>query len=161
MTCFLNRVLFWAAALAGSFFAMVTFADPLSLIIVLNGAFVGSMVAITIAYYKLMWGALMGLGEYTRVRQMTIGFALAWAAIALSAINSVYLRSMGTEIPPTALTAGTRYLAIVAAILQVTAPDFGLGPFHGRDRRVLWTGAVLGVMAAGVTIYAQSASLQF
>jgi hypothetical protein len=40
-------------------------------------------------------------------------------------------------------------------MLQVTAPDFGLGLFHGRDRRVLWASVTIGLLVAIVTITLQ------
>ena len=45
--------------------------------------------------------------------------------------------------------------------MQITAPDFGLGLFHGRDRRVLWTAASLGLITALVTVYIQDQTLLF
>lgn len=157
----LNRVVTISFLLAVIYSGLVTLVPAATLIIVLNGVFVGCMVAITVAYHRLIWFALLGVGDYNRVRQMTLGFAIAWAAIGVGAINSIYLRSIGADIPATALTAATRYLAIIAAVLQVTAPDFGLGLFHGRDRRVLWSGALLGSVAAIFTIVLQDGSLLF
>jgi hypothetical protein len=59
------------------------------------------------------------------------------------------------------LTADVRYLCILAAILQITAPDFGLGLFHGRDRKTQWLGFVLGLTTAVGTIIFQDQTLLF
>lgn len=151
----LNRVLYGIVFCTSLFFALRIIFPPVELIIFLNGIFAGSIVAILVAYYKLIWYALLGIGEYNRVRQMTIGFVVCWCAICVGASNSIYLRSMGADIPMTDLTAAARYLSIIAAMLQVTAPDFGLGLFHGRDRRVLWASVTIGLLVAIVTITLQ------
>lgn len=156
-----NRVATGVLALAALYFGLVAYTDPERLIIILNGLFVGSMVAIAVAYHKLILGAALGLGEYTRVRQMTMGFAITWIAICLSATSSIYARSEGAPLTAPALTAAVRYLCIIAAVLQITAPDFGLGLFHGRDRKVLWTGFGLGIIAALAAIMFQDQTLLF
>ena len=115
----LNRVINAALILAAIFFGAQAFMDPASLIVTLNGVFVGAMVAVLVAYSRLIFYAALGIGDYNRVRQMTLGFALAWAAICVGVANSVYLRSIGADIPTTSLTAAARYLAIIAAVLQV------------------------------------------
>jgi hypothetical protein len=156
---FFNRVVFVAMALTGWFFAMRGWLGPDRTIVMLNGLFAGSMVAIVVAYHRLIWFAMLGRGEYDRVRQMTLGFAVCWAAVCVGVANSVMLRASGGYVPTSELTAVARYLAIIAAILQVTAPDFGLGLFHGRDRRVLWTGGTLGLISAALVIALQEGAL--
>lgn len=152
-----NRVAIGIFALGALFFGLVSYCDLETLIIVLNGVFVGSMVA----YHQLIIGAALGVGEYNRVRQMTIGFAIMWTVICLSAAGSIYARSKGAELTAPVLTGAIRYLAIVGAVLQITAPDFGLGLFHGRDRKTLWLGFLLGLITAIFTIYFQDHSLLF
>jgi hypothetical protein len=44
--------------------------------------------------------------------------------------------------------------------LQITAPN-GLGLFHGRDRKALWLGFVLGLITAVGTIIFQDQTLLF
>ncbi|MGO8269287.1 hypothetical protein ACC862_24300 [Rhizobium ruizarguesonis] len=157
----INRVITGALALSALFFGLVSAVDPVTLIVFLNSLFVGAMVAIIVAFHRLIIGAAFGFVEYDRVRQMTLGFAVVWAVVALSAANSIYLRSAGYDIPANAITAAGRYLAIVAAVLQVTAPDFGYGLFFGRDRRVLWAGFGLGSMAAVLAVWLQWNALSF
>ncbi|SDP92609.1 hypothetical protein SAMN05428967_4486 [Phyllobacterium sp. YR620] len=151
----LNRVMLGIVFCTLVFFVLRSVFPPVQFIIFLNGIFAGSIVAILVAYHKLIWYAVLGVGEYNRVRQMTIGFAICWVAICVGASNSIYLRSTGAEIPMTDLTAAARYLSIIAAMLQVTAPDFGLGLFHGRDRRVLWLGVSIGLTVATITMIVQ------
>lgn len=163
-----NRVIVSILA-AAALFALLLAATPLPrFIIVLNGIFAGAMAAVTVAYWRLMWNAVLGIRPYDRVRQMTLGFALGWAAYGLSVMVSVYLRSAGAEINTSVLTAASRYVAIIAAMLQVTAPDFGLGLFHGRDRKVLFTSIAVGLAVAVVimlvqtkTVLAEQSALSF
>lgn len=156
-----NRVAFGMFGLAALFFGLVGYADLEVLIIALNGIFAGCMVAIVVAYHRLIIGAALGIGEYNRVRQMTMGFAVAWSGICLSTASSIYARSEGAVLAAPTLTAAVRYLFILAAILQITAPDFGLGLFHGRDRKTLWLGFVLGLITAVGTVAFQNQTLLF
>lgn len=155
----LNRVIFGSLALGGLFVALRWLLGPADLIVLLNGLFAGSIMAIAFAYHRLIWFAMLGRGEYNRVRQMTLGFAAVWGAVCVGAANSIWLRASGAPIPTTELAAAARYLTIVAAVLQVTAPDFGLGLFHGRDRRVLWTSFGLGSTVAALVILFQEGVL--
>lgn len=157
----LNRVFIGGCALAAIFFGLLAYVPAVPLIVGLNGLFVGCMVAVMVAYHRLIIGAWLGIGEYNRVRQMTLGFAVLWIVVLLGAANSIYLRAKGVDIPTTPLTSATRYLAVIAAFLQVTAPDFGLGLFHGRDRRVLWTAGISGLVSAVATIFLQWQAFNF
>ena len=153
----LSRVLL-AAIIIVAVFAFLRFIfSPSDLIILLNGLFAGAIVAVCIAYSKLVWYAALGVGKYDRVRQMTLGFALCWAAISISAITSIWMRII--DLTPVAFTsvAFARYIAIIAAVMQVTAPDFGLGLFHGRDRKVLYSATVIGLIVAVAVMVLQGA----
>lgn len=74
-------------------------------------------------------------------------------------LSSIYARAEGALLTAPTLTAAVRYLFILAAILQITAPYFGLGLFHGSDRKTLWLGFVLGLIAAVSSIYFQDRTL--
>jgi hypothetical protein len=152
----INRVLI-TTALSAILFAGLAWAVPVSeLTILLNGIFAGTMAAITVAYWRLLWNAVLGIRPYDRVRQMTLGFALCWAAYILGVLISIYFRSAGIDVNSSLLTAASRYVAIIAAMLQVTAPDFGLGLFHGRDRKVLATGVTVGLIVAIIVVFGQN-----
>lgn len=154
-----NRVVPAALGLAALFFGLQSLMTPDQLMVLLNGVFVGSVVAIVVAFHRVIIGALTGKEPYDRALQMTLGLAALWISATLGVVNSIYLRSLGSEIPTTVFTALPRYLAIVAAVLQVTAPDFGLGIFYGRDRRALWLGAGLGAVFAVAVIWFQGGVL--
>lgn len=151
----INRVLVGSFLLVLVFFVVVATLPLDDVIIVLNGLFFGTAAAILVAYGRLLWNAILGIRPYDRVRQMTLGFFLCWVAYGLVVAASFYLRASGTDVNSTYLTAASRYAAVVAAVLQVTAPDFGLGIFHGRDRKVLYTSVAIGLAVAVASVYAQ------
>lgn len=152
----INRVILGAIIALAVFVALVHWVPLDTLIMFLNGAFFGTAAAILVAYGRLLWNAILGVRPYDRVRQMTLGFFLCWVAYGLGVAISFYYRSTGTDINSSMLTAASRYVAVIAAVLQVTAPDFGLGIFHGRDRRVLYTGLAAGLITAFVTVLFQT-----
>jgi hypothetical protein len=144
-----------AFACAGLYAILRGILSTEELIILLNGLFAGAITGVAVAYGPLIWYAVLGRQPYDRVWQMTLGFAILWLAVCVGVANSVFFRATGADIPYSELTPIARYLAIVAACVQVTAPDFGLGIFHGRDRKVLWTATALGLLVAVVVIAMQ------
>lgn len=138
-------------------FALLIFMFPADkLIITLNGVTAGCFVAIMNAYKELFWAALTNQGRpYDQIRQMTLSIILQWAIIFGSTWTSFYNRSMGFDIPANPVTVYIRILTVIAAVLQVTAPDFGLGIFYGRDRKVLWASISAGTIVAVAVMYIQ------
>lgn len=123
------------------------------LIIVLNGIYAGSMIAVIVTYVRLITDIINR--PYDRVKHMSLGLLLYWIAYALSTGNSIAARAMDADVTAYTLTATHRMIAIVGAVFQVTAPDFGLGMFHGKDRKTLIVSVVLGIIVAMVVIYMQ------
>lgn len=152
----LNRVIAGIVLLGLLFLLLVTVIPAPSLIIILNGIFFGALVSIGVVYYRLIWAALSGRHIYDRVRQMTLGFAVLWGAITLGIAQSIWFRAMGDDVLNTHIGALVRFLAIVAAILQVTAPDYGAGWFDGLERRVLWLSLGCGSLCAFAIILIQA-----
>lgn len=154
-----NRVLVGSAGFLLVLWAMLHAVSPERLLILMNGALAGCGAAIMVAYGPLLWNALWGVRPYDRVRQMTLGFFLCWASLGTSLIASIYVRAADLPVPTLTIVCVGRALAIIAAVLQVTAPDFGLGIFHGRDRKVLSAGIVIGVIVAVLAVYGQEATV--
>jgi hypothetical protein len=153
----------YVAALAAAtaiFVALVKFIPLDVLIMYLNGVFVGTMFSISIAYGGIFFDAFWNRkrnGDLLMpdVRQFTVWYLATWVAYGLTAGSSIYINA--SDYDPTTLTtvALSRYVAILAAIGQVTAPDYGRAMFYGRDRKVLWLGLVLGVLAAFFVVQLQ------
>lgn len=138
---------------AAFLFALLTFV-PLDLLITsLNGVFVGTMLAISVAYGGLFWDAFWNEKRFGKpldadVRQFAIAFLGGWFAYGLTVYGSVYVRA--SDLPAAALTTTVigRYVAIVAAVAQITAPNYGRGMWYGRDNKFLWPAMVIGLAAA-------------
>ena len=160
MNLALNKLIL-SAMPAIVFFLVINMFEAETLIYIMNSTFAGAMVAILVAYWRLVWNALAGIRPYDRVRQMTLGFVLCWVAYCISVFTSIYFRSADLSGAATTSiwTVMGRYIAIFAAVLQVTAPDFGLGIFHGRDRKTLWTGLTAGVVFGIAVYFMQSESV--
>ena len=152
----LNRFLWGIAGLTAVFFALRETVEPNLLMSILNGLFAGAVVTIVAAYYRLIWAAVRGDGEYDRVRQMTLGLFLLWAAMVLNVLVSIYARSTEFEVTTYTGAAASRYIAIIAAVMQVMSLDYGFALFHGRDKVLLWASLVLGAAVAVTTIVLQT-----
>lgn len=128
---------------------------PRHMLILMNGLFVGAMVGVAVTFGQLLWSAIMGHRPYDRVRQMTLGMATHWLATSLLIGSSIMLVATDAGQQTTFAGLAGRYLAVVAATLKVTAPDYGLGIFYGRDRKLLIAGLILGGLAAACVIVFQ------
>jgi len=141
--------------LTAGFFALRAALHPSLLMSILNGVFAGSVVTIIAAYYRLIVAAIRGDGPYGRVQQMTLGLFLLWVSIVVNVGVSIYARS--TEIYTATYTAAAaaRYIAIIAAVLQMRSLDYAYALFHGRDKAMIWTSLVLGAAVTVTTIVLQ------
>ncbi len=137
------------------FLALYAALPPRSMLILMNGLFVGAMVGVAVTFGQLLWSVLLGHRPYDRVRQMTLGMATHWIATSLLIGSSIVLVSADAGQQTAFAGLAGRYLAVVAATLKVTAPDYGLGIFYGRDRKLLIAGLILGGLAAACVIVFQ------
>lgn len=125
----------------------------------LNGLYVGSMTAIGVTYYKLLWDAWFNPDDFNRVRQMTLTIGGQWIVISLFILTSAYLNF--AELPTSFYisTLFARYLATVVAVFQVTAPDYGDGLFYGADRKFLGLGLIAGAITGVAVVLLQAPDL--
>lgn len=156
-TLLTNTFLHYALLAACVFFAAAALVPTNVLIIALNGIFIGTMFAISIAYGELMWDAIWGnKRKYDDVRQMVAAIFIGWAAYGISVASSVYLKAIDASGQALILTAAGRYLAVIAAVMQITAPNLGEPFFYGRDRKLLWAGVAVGLIVAVVLMLVQA-----
>jgi len=152
----LNRVLWAATGLLLVFVAMHTLVEPNMLMGVLNGLFAGMIVGIVAAYFRLIFEAIRRGGEYDRIRGYSLGVFLPWVALFILIGVSIYTRSTelytGSNYMAGALG---RYIAIIAAVMQVNALDFSYALMHGRDKMIVRASIVLGIVVALATIAVQ------
>lgn len=152
---FTNRVLLLVAILAAIYCIALWTLGVKNLIVVENSLFIGTSVTLAIAYWRLFWDAVVDPNPFNRARQMTWAFFIAYIALLCGASGSIQAMASGEPTTTTFTISVGRYLAIVAGIGQVTAPDFGHGIFYGLDRKVL-TGAILiGVVVSVILIWLQ------
>lgn len=155
---FTNRALLFIFGLVAVFVAALWGLGIERLIIVENSLFIGTSATLAIAYWRLFWDAVVDPNPYNRARQMTWAFFVAYTALLCGAAGSIQSLTVGEPTTTTVTIAVSRYLAIVAAIGQVTAPDFGRGVFYGLDRKVLAVAILFGVSVAMLLIYLQGTS---
>lgn len=146
-----NHRIQWAiAGLVAVFIALRAVIEPGLLMSILNGVFAGAVVTIVAAYYRLIVAALRIDGEHDRVGQMTLGLFLLWMSVVVGVVVSIYARSTEYYTATYTASAVSRYIAIIAAFMQMRSLDYGFALLHGRDKKMLWTSIVLGA-AVGVT----------
>jgi len=160
MTFFGNSFVAAIAVLAAIFAALVRFVPLDTLITLLNGAFVGTMIGVTIAYggmfYDAFWnrkrhGKLMA----TDVRLFAVFYLGAWFAYTLTVYGSVSVRSTDASFVSMYSTALGRYVAIICAIGGVVAPTWDETLFYGRDRKSVFAAVFVGLLAATVVVIIQ------
>lgn len=154
-----NIVMLIAATCVVGLSILLTIAPLDKAIIVLNSLFAGSIFGIVFAYWRLIFATILGAPPFDRARQYALSVFIMWIAICMFVATSIFSRSTGHDPTPYTLTAAGRYLLIVAAWLQVTAPDFGMGFFAGKDRKILWTAVAIATIVAITLIIAQDNSL--
>lgn len=154
-TAIANPVLRYVAGIAALFVLLVWTIDLNTLIVLENGVLTGCGVAVLVVYWQLVFDAIQGRRPYSDVRQMTLSIVLLWVCVGLSVSSSIQLRAMGAPTTPLVTVALMRYLAVVAAIMQVTVPAYGLGIFYGIERKALWLASAVGTVAASLAIMLQ------
>lgn len=139
----------WAiVGLIAGFFALRAALGPNLLMSILNGVFAGAVVTIVAAYYQLIVTAIRGDGEYDRVGQMTLGLFLLWLSIIVNVGVSIYARSTEYYTATYTGAAAARYIAIIAAVMQLRSLDYSFALFHGRDKTMIGASLILGAVVA-------------
>lgn len=150
------RKLLWFAALATAFLAALFVVVPTGVLTeVLNGVFLGLFGAVCVVFAPLFFRAVRAK-DFDRVSQLTIGIALSLNSLLISRGLSVAARSgmdvnMLRDSPFVALAA---YLAILGAVLHVTAPGMVERRFV-HHRRLLLAAFAVGAAIATATILLQ------
>lgn len=147
-----------ALALSGFYAILAATIDVSMLIQILNGVFVGVVVAVTPPYWQLIWEQVSIAKPYDREHQFTLGISLLWAGAIMNRLISIGARTIQGDvalISDTQFTAATIYVLIIAGLLQITAISQS-DPYTSRDRTFLIRSAVAGAIVAVVLILAQA-----
>ena len=135
---------------------------PLSAFIdVLNGIFVGVMVAVAIVYFPLFWASLR-TPRFDRTAQLSVGIGCVWLSLAIARVFSAWLfvnnETGGFLSNP--ISGYAIFLAIIGGALHITAPGYppeNSPPlpvrFAGNNRWLLLFSAIVGGAGAVLLRY--------
>jgi hypothetical protein len=127
-----------------------------TLVVILNGVFVGSIVAFLFVLRTLTWATFRGKIKYPDVSMFTLGLLLVLFGICSGVATSIYIKASDLAVPVFTLTALARYSVICGIMTMAYAPGAGGGFLEGSDRKVVLLSVASGIVAALVTIYVQS-----
>lgn len=149
---FSSRILGKAIIVLIGYFALSWLISPDIMIELLNGLFIGTLATVAIVFRKVLLEAIEGKSDYGRVEQFALGLGFQWLALTMGRINSIWLRSSTPEGIIDRISYHTTGLmiatAIVAGVMQITAPGWESGYLHGRDRRTLLVSSAVGLAIA-------------
>lgn len=153
-----NKAVAWTIALLFFYVLLLYNFNLNSLIVLLNGVLGGAMIAAAIAYRKLFIVSLFAKEPpFDRVSQFAIAVILLLASIGLFVAASTQIRITGGLLStPSSTSVAARYVATVAVVLLVAAPDFGFPVIYGRDRKALALVTSIGFICAVVLVWAQA-----
>jgi hypothetical protein len=149
-----SKAVGWFAGLSIAYF-LATLVVPLpKLINVLNGAFLGVGVLVTVIYAPLFWRSVRK-SELDRVALLAIGIGSLWAAYVGSRAVSAYYRNFGGDVSKAFNNPWVGYfilIALAAGVLHVIAPGYPAdgvkGKFGGRYRWYVIAALAVGIGAA-------------
>jgi ethanolamine transporter EutH len=127
-----------------------------SLIILLNGMFIGSLVSLLIVFRALTWSTFRGKIKYSDVSVFTLGLLITLVGIVLGVVASAYNQAADIGGSIFSLAAMGRYAVTAGFLTMAYSPDVGLGFFEGTDRKAIAVSIVCGIITASIIIYAQA-----
>lgn len=145
-----------AALLATALYVLALVALPTRVFVeVLNGLFLGMVVAVTVVFFPLFVRAI-SQRKFDRVAQLTIGIILTWLSLIISrSVNAMGKVLGNTEVLATSpMVTLAAYLAILGGVLHVTAPGMLDDRLRYNKSLLLFAGA-LGLTIALIMIYLQ------
>lgn len=156
-----SRLVMWALLYSAIFVTATTFIPRLALMTILNGIFLGIVVAVVIVYAPLVWFTFRR-GRVDRVSQLAIAIALIWASIAGQRLYWIvwHANGMPEGWRSNPYLSALAFISIIGGGLFVTAPGYppeGSGQhseFWGSNRNLLLTlGALGGTITFGISVY--------
>lgn len=144
-------------SLTALFVLLLIFVPTPTLITLLSGVAIGSLVGISVIFAPFLWEAFKPRGVYSGTQQMLLGIFLLWLVMIIRVLWNAFYRSMGSPeyLRDSFVLAISLYLLIISAFLQATAPDFGEKAFGTPDRRVIWIASGLGVLLGSAAMLFQ------
>lgn len=149
-------LILWAIGLSLAYFAVSLVVSPPYLINILNGIFIGIVIAVIIVYAPLVKESVIS-NKFDRTSQLSIGIGVLWLSIAMSRIWSAYYSYKGSSIQLLnhPIIGYITFLAIIGGILFVTAPGYYLDGekrpnFGGKNLKLVVSFAILGGILASI-----------
>lgn len=149
-----RKLIVFTAAAAVLFFVLDHFFPAAFLVQIFNGMFLGLVGAVAVVFFPLFWRAITRR-EFDRVSQLSIGIILTWVSLIISRSLNVIGQTQGdlNRLPPSAIALAA-YLAIIGAVLHITAPGMV------EQRWVYNKGILIAAVFAGLLIGATAILFQ-
>lgn len=154
---------------AAVYVGVAYFVRPARMIELLNGAYFGVLATVFVVWWRTGWEAIRGIGRYGRVQRFALSIALQWIAFSMLRGLSAVVRSADdlNWVRDSHAAAIPLFIAVIAGIMQVTAPGMGPDPeegkrtpsqlfVQGRDKPLLLLGLAVGLIVACVVIAFES-----
>lgn len=134
-----SRLILWAITFLFIFVLLDYLIPTLALLTILNGVFLGVVVAVTIVYSPLVWYTI-NKRSLDRVSQLSFGIGLLWMSIAAQKLWWSVFHYYGEPDAwrNSTVSAAISFLAIIGGCLFVTAP--GYPPETSLEAVELWGG---------------------
>ncbi len=155
------RLIMWALIHSFIFVALSSFVPRLALMTILNGVFLGIVVAVVIVYTPLVW-LTFRRGNVDRVSQLALGIALLWVSIAGQRLYWIvwHANGMPEAWRSNPYLSALAFISIIGGGLFVTAPGYPPETsideisFLGANRKMLVVmGALGGMIASGLSVW--------
>lgn len=156
-----SKPFLWAWPLLALFILLTTFVPRIALMTILNGIFLGVVVAVVIVYTPLVWVTIRKR-KFDRVAQLSLGIGLMWLSVAGNRLYWIVWHSYGMpdEWRSNPFLTACVFVSIIGGCLFVTAPGYppegSLEPveFWGHNRNLLlFFGVLGGLLTFGLSLY--------
>lgn len=163
MKIFKSTFLLWASFLSILFAVMSTFIPRIPLMSVLNGIFLGLIIAIIIVYSPLAWYAIKK-GKGDRVTQLSLGIGLTFFSLACQRIYWLVWNAYGMpdSWQSNPISLAFVFISIIGVALFVTAPGYPaddkeiidkIGVMGANRNMLILFGAAGGLTAFVLSVY--------
>lgn len=127
----------------------------------MNAFLFGNLISLAVLYGKYIWYVISSPSEWSPARSFALSTALLWIAMGVVVSGSIYRHSMpGYNINSTNfLDLFARYVAIIAATMQIFSPSQGLALFATTERKLLIWGSIAGLAVALAATVMQAQNL--
>lgn len=154
----INGAIVYALTLAWIFTIVYGLTDKARLIAIMNSLLFGAMLTLFINYAKYIAYAISSPEAWTRARQFGLSSGILWGSVVVLVAASIQRHSTASYPINATVTMDiiSRYLGIIAATMQVFAPDFGKNLLYGSSRKTFIISCAAGVLSAMLLAYLQA-----